>query len=56
MLSGPKTLKFGKDVVLNLGIGHETLNEENDEKADTVKLSSDGNRVFRRQTTSVGGI
>ena len=46
MLSGPKTLKFGKDVVLNLGIGHETLNEEPDEKAETAKLSSEGNKTF----------
>ena len=58
ILSGPKTLKFGKDVVLNLGIGHETLNEEPSERvtAETVNLSSNGNKAFTRQTTMRGGI
>ena len=45
-------------MVLNLGIGHETLNEEPSERVntETMKLSSDGNKAFTRQTTMRGGI
>ena len=45
-------------MVLNLGIGHETLNEEPSERvtAETVNLSNNGNKAFTRQTTMRGGI